>query len=329
MRDTYLEQFIREAVEIDNEYFIFPFFSLNNVKTYRSGSQAPNFQNIPVRNELAKIMTRTCLVPRKGHQLLEVDFKAMEVSIGCAYHQDPVMINYVNNSGDMHADVSRQLFFRKNDYTKFERYCAKNGFVFPAFYGSTARLFSNEHKKTGIGDITNNLWEMLKPETLKHLEDNGIKTIQQFQKHVEKIEEDFWNVRFKVYKNWKMNNWKTYKEIGYIDFFTGFRSNGILGFNDSGNHPIQGSSFHVALKTLIELNKFLRKEKFKSVIVGEIHDSILIDIDPTELNYIVKMIKKIIYSIKEEWSWINVNLKVEFEITEINQSWAYKKEINL
>lgn len=329
LRDTYLSQFEREAVEINGEWFIFPFFSLNNVKTMRSASQLINFQNIPARNEYAQIITKSCLIPRRNHQLLEIDFKAMEVSIGCAYHQDPVMINYVNHNGDMHGDLANQLFFRNNDFTKYERYCAKNKFVFPSFYGSTARIFKSEHKKLGAGDITVNLWESLKDETKEHLKENNIFTLQDYQFHVEDIEKDFWGNRFKIYQQWKFDNWKEYKEKGFIELYTGFRLNSIMSFNDVNNYPVQGSAFHVALKTLIELNKFLRKEKFNSVIVGEIHDSIVIDVDPMELHYIAKIIKKIIAKIKEEWTWIRTELKVEFSVTPINGSWNLKEEIDL
>ena len=45
-RSTYLRGILRETVD----GFIHPFFNLNLVITYRSSSDHPNFQNIPVRN---------------------------------------------------------------------------------------------------------------------------------------------------------------------------------------------------------------------------------------------------------------------------------------
>lgn len=329
IRDTYLKQFEREVVFYKDDYYIFPFFILNNVSSLRSSSQNPNFQNIPIRNKEAKYYTRSCIIPRQQHQLLEIDFKTLEVCIGCAYHKDPKLIDYIVNRGDMHADVANLLFFRKNDFIDMERFIAKNGFVFPAFYGSTARLFSDELKKRKYGDITLNIWEMISENTKKHLEKNGIKNIFDFQKHVEEIENDFWYNRFPIYNNWKFENWKMYKEKGYIDLYTGFRITSNLGFNQCNNLAIQGSAFHVALKTLIELNKFLIKEKFNSLVIGEIHDSVVIDLDPLELKFISIQINKILEKIKNEWTWINVPLRVEYEITEINGSWDTKKEIIL
>jgi len=66
IRDTYLEGFEREQVD----GFIHPFFNLNNVRTYRSSSADPNFQNVPKRDKEAMEICRRALYPRIGHQIL-------------------------------------------------------------------------------------------------------------------------------------------------------------------------------------------------------------------------------------------------------------------
>lgn len=330
IRDTYLEQFRREAVKIGNDYFIFPNFSLNIPVTYRSSSQMPNFQNIPVREELAKKITRGCLIPREGNFLLELDGKQMEVGTGCCYHFDPVMIDYVTAGKDMHRDLAMQLFFRNKDtYTKYERYLGKNGFIFPEFYGSTARIYLDEHKKNGYGEITFNLWEAMNDETKEHISKHGINSIYDFQKHVEKIESDFWGRRFKVYSKWKFDNWKEYKKKGYVELYTGFRCTGIMGFNDVNNYMVQGTAYHIAQNVLNKTSRFLREKKFKSVMLGEIHDSGLMDIVPGEFDDIIEIIEKKIKEVQNEWKWIIVPLKFEYEKTEINGSWDTKKEIKI
>lgn len=165
--------------------------------------------------------------------------------------------------------------------------------------------------------------------TKEHLKTKGIDNIYDFQKHVENIEKDFWYSKFKIYQQWKFDNWREYQTKGYVELYTGFRCTSKLGFNQVNNIAIQGTAFHAALKTLIELNKFLRKEKFNTVILGEIHDSIVLDLDPLELPFIVRQVKKIISDIKEEWCWLIVPLKVDFEITGINESWDKKKELKI
>src|SRR5439155_25997997 len=76
-RSTYLEGIRREVVD----GFLHPFFHLHRVETFRSSSSDPNFQNFPVRNaEIGKII-RSAFIARDGHQLVEIDFKALEVMI--------------------------------------------------------------------------------------------------------------------------------------------------------------------------------------------------------------------------------------------------------
>lgn len=328
IKNTYLERFNREAVEINKEYFLFPFFSLNNVTSYRSGS---DFQNVPRKDLYAQKMIRSCVIPRNGHQLLEIDFKQMEVGVSCCYHFDPVMIDYIINKKDMHKDLAKQLFFRdEKTWTKEERGTAK-GWIFSEFYGDTARLYTDELKKIGYGKVTLNIWEEIQDskELLNHLKENGIANIYDFQKHVINIESDFWGNRFRIYQQWKFDNWRKYKEKGYIELYTGFRCTDTMRFNQANNLIIQGTAFHIALKTLIELNKFLRHEKYDSVILGETHDSILLDVAPLEVPFIVRNVKRIIEEIREEWKWIIVPLSVDCEITGINESWDKKKELQI
>lgn len=332
IKDTYLSQFLNESVEIDERHYIFPFFDLTIPATYRSSSYNPNFQNIPVRDIYAKTKTRECLIPRKGRQLLETDFKGMEVAIGCCYHKDPNMIKYVEDKkNDMHKDTAALIFIKeKSLINKDERFWAKNGFVFPSFYGSTSRMYNDGLKKQGYGELTYNLWETISLETKSELKEKGIKDIFDFQKHIEKIETKFWSETFPDYHQWKFDNWRQYKEKGFIELYTGFRCVGKMGFNQVNNYRIQGTAFHVMLWCLIELNKYLIKNKMKSMIIGQIHDSVIFDIVPDEIEELKTVIKDIcMIKVKEHFEWIIVPLEIEAEITETDQSWNLKKEFKL
>ncbi|MFP4018663.1 MAG: DNA polymerase, partial [Bacteroidales bacterium] len=88
IRDTYLESFLRESVG----GYIHPSFNLHIARTFRSSSNNPNFQNIPKREQEARKITRQCLFPRPGHQLMEIDYGQLEVRIAACYNQDPKLI---------------------------------------------------------------------------------------------------------------------------------------------------------------------------------------------------------------------------------------------
>jgi len=335
IRDTYLEGFLKEQVD----GWIHPFFNLHLVTTYRSSSDRPNFQNIPKRDKEAMKITRGALYPRKGHQLLEVDYGALEVRIAACYHKDPVMLKYIETGHDMHADMMEQIFFLKYDRSKPDhnrlRSAAKNGFVFPEFYGdyykNCATYLAKDWGKLPLGKWKSGQGVPVGDDFLSdHLMANGISNIFAFEKHLKVIEQDFWGRRFKRYARWQERWWRQYQKEGYVDLYTGFRCQGLLSRNDATNYPIQGAAFHCLLWSFIELDKLIQRKGWKSRIIGQIHDAIIFDAHPDELDELVKETVRITCDeLPKTWDWINVPLSVDFEICDVDASWAEKKELVL
>lgn len=331
MKGTYLEAFVREQTD----GFIHPFFNLHTVRTYRSSSEDPNFQNIPKRDKEAMKICRRAILPRPGHMLIEADFSALEVNIGECYHKDPVMMDYLLNKGsDMHLDMAKQIFIfdemdKKIPSHAVMRQAAKNGFVFPQFYGdyygNNAASLCDWVKIPQQGK-----WEAgqgLELPDGSHISDHfrsqGIKSFDAFLEHMKKVEDDFWNRRFKGYGQWRKSSIARYRRRGYLKLHTGFICSGIMRKNEIVNYPIQGSAFHCLLFTFIELDKIAQKEQWKSKLVGQIHDSILMDVDPAELDRIKEALRHIVKEVlPAAWKWIIVPLEIEVEEYGIDQPWV-------
>jgi len=346
MKDTYLDGFEKEQVN----GVIHPFFNLHIPVTYRSSSDSPNFQNLPNRDEELMKIVRSALYPRLNHTLYEFDFKGSEVRISCAYHKDPTLIKYLNDPmSDMHGDLAEQLFlvpkFNKKlpeHYTL--RQAAKNGFIFPQFYGSywkncAPSLVCEWGKLPSIGKWKKGQGIPMPGGSFlaDHLIQKGItelgtvshqghgNTVTGFMKHVQTIEDNFWKKRFPVYAKWKESWYADYQEKGYIDMLTGFRCSGFMRKNDVTNYPIQGASFHCLLWSLIKLDAFLIKGNFDSKIIGQIHDSIVLDMLPEEAPVIIKKIQTIVNEeLPTAWKWINVPIEMEMQQYKLNGSWADK-----
>lgn len=352
VRDTYLKNFLRETVD----GYIHPFFNLHTVITYRSSSDRPNFQNLPKRDEESMKIVRRAIFPRPGHQLMEFDFSGLEVRIAACYHKDENMLKYLRDpSSDMHGDMAKQLFKMDNFNKKIEghsflRQAAKNGFVFPEFYGSwyknTAKdlvvkwggLSEHEKWKMGQGAIIDTIGKEFRPYYLSdHLISKGIKslgTVEKvdgrwvatgYYKYVQEVENDFWNNRFPQYKDWKELHWELYKKYGYFTTKTGFMCSGLMSKNDAINYPVQGSAFHLNLKTFITTDKLIYDEKLDTRLVGQIHDSIIADVNPDERDEFARKVYDIATKkIPELWDWIIVPLDIEAEICPVDGSWAEK-----
>jgi DNA polymerase I-like protein with 3'-5' exonuclease and polymerase domains len=337
LRDTYLDAYLREAVD----GIIHPFYNLNNVASYRSSSDSPNWQNIPKRDEESMLTIRRGIIPRKGHQLLEADWSGAEVRTGCAYHKDPQMIKYVTDpTTDMHRDMATQIFLVKSFNKKIEghailRQAAKNGFVFPQFYGdwykSCATYMACEWCKLSEGKWKPGQGIKFEDSYISdHLIKNGICSLTDFEDHLQKIEKDFWQRRFRVYNKWRDSIWAEYQKQGYFDTLTGFRCSGLMNKKQVTNFGIQGSSFHTLLWSFIRLDKLFRKEKLRSHLLGQIHDSIIVDVVPSELDYVTKTIHKVAtVEMPRHYTWWNVPMELEFEITPISAAWSEKREFHI
>jgi len=324
--------------ELDGDNFVHPVFNLHIARTFRSSSDNPNFQNIPVRDEDIAKLVRSCYIARDGHVLVENDFKGIEVGVSACYNRDPALIAYVKDASlDMHRDIAMELFFlSKKQMSKAIRHVAKNKFVFPQFYGSWYIACAKQ------------IWEEIEKRDLKltdgtplkkHLYLNGIKGLGAcdasikpepgtFERHVQEVERSFWDVRFKVYKQWKNKWWEEYQRRGFFDTYTGFRISGPMDRNQVINYPVQGSAFHCLLWSLVQIQKELDDRGMRTVLVGQIHDSIIADVAIDEIDDYLAIVKDVTeVRLRKHYKWINVPLSVECEICPIGGTWFNKREV--
>ena len=312
IRDTYLKGI--ETAVLDGK--LHTSFNLHTTKSFRSSSSNPNFQNQPKHDKTAKSMIRTVFKPSKGNVLEELDFSGLEVNIGQCYNQDENLLLYLTDENhNMHTDTGCTIFSRtKETLLKEERHITKNGLVFPIIYGSTATTCAK------------NMWDRLKKPTIEHLAKNGVNNLNDFTDRVKEAEYEFWNVRFKKWGQWKKDNWNQYLRNGYIDFYTGFRSITVMSPMQAGNIAVQGSAFHCLLYTLVHLHKYMKDLGLRSRIIGQIHDSIILDLDPSEADIIHKLVKQILDKLRSEWQWVTVQLTMDYEQTPVDGDWSQLEE---
>jgi len=247
------------------------------------------------------------------------------------------MLQYIKDDHDLHKDMAVECYkLPPEQVSKPIRGVVKGGFVFASFYGDWYH------------QICQNLWFAMDREDLRlengiklkdHLAAQGVTRIGDlnpkdgtapgtFEDHIKKVHEKFWNVRFPVYTAWKEQWWSDYKTNGFYQMLTGFISRGVFSKNEAINGGIQGSAFHCCLWSLIRLNEMLQKYKMKSMVVGQIHDSILIDVHKDEFDLVVQSAQDIMTNrISEAWKWLIVPLGVEAEVGKKN--WFEKEKVKL
>lgn len=319
-----LQEILREQVG----GVLHPFFNLHLVKTYRSSSDHINFQNQNVRNKWAAKIIRRAFIPRKpNHCISEKDYSGVEVKVSACNHKDKNMLAYIRDpTKDMHRDQAMECFLLDAvEVSKDIRYCGKNMFVFPQFYGD---YFKNCATSLWNAVPGMNLMTVSGIPLLEHLRSKGIKRYAQFEKHIERVESRFWNVYFADYRDWKEDFYGRYLKRGWFDVLTGFRCSGPMRKNEVLNYPIQGPAFHCLLWSVIQSNRFLKKHFEDCWLIGQIHDSMIIDHPENQYQDMMYEVDQIMTKkIRKHWPWIIVPLETEVERSEVGKSWWTKKEV--
>lgn len=319
-----LEEIMREQVG----GILHPFFNLNTARTYRSSSDHINFQNKDVRDKWAAETVRRAFIPRKGRCFLESDFKGIEVGVSACNNHDPVLIAYVTDkSKDMHRDQAMEIYvLKKDEVTKDTRYAAKNRFVFPEFYGSYWKKVAPALWKS-IPELK--LTTAAGVPLLEHLRQFKLVSYDRFERHIEKVEDRFWNKKFRVFTEWKEAFYSEYLRKGFFDTLTGFRCSGVMKKTQVINYPTQGPAFHCLLWSLIQANKAFKKMDDGPMIVGQIHDSTITDnIREKDAQEVIGIIREIACKqLPEHWPWIIVPMDLEFELSPTDQPWFLKEKV--
>ena len=70
----------------------------------------------------------------------------------------------------------------------------------------------------------------------------------------------------------------------------------------------------------------MQKENWDSRLIGQIHDSILLDVHPDELEHVIETVRRVAtVELPKMWKWIIVPLAVEVDVSPVDGSWADKQ----
>jgi hypothetical protein len=70
----------------------------------------------------------------------------------------------------------------------------------------------------------------------EHLIQKRLHNYNDFENHIRQVQDHFWQKRFKVYNQWKLDNVKEYYGRGFLKTLTGFTCSGLMGKNEINNY---------------------------------------------------------------------------------------------
>ena len=283
LHSTYIEGLSKIA--INNK--IHTIYNQALTRTGRLSSVEPNLQNIPIRNEVGKLI-RTAFIPSEDSVIISADYSQIELRILAHMANVTSLIDAFNSGKDIHSKTASDIFHKDiNDITSRERRIAK-AVNFGIIYGISGFGLS-ENLDISVKDAQNFINEYL--ETYPGIKEYMDKTI------------------------------KRAYELGYVktllnrkrNIFELKNTNHMIkkqGERIALNTPIQGTSADIIKKAMIEIHEEMKKRGMKSKMIIQVHDELVFDAKNNEVEELTNLIENIM----ENTFKMNVPLKVDINI---------------
>lgn len=262
-------------------------FNQSEAMTGRFSSSNPNIQNMP------RILgPRECFIPRKGRKNYHIDYEQVEMKFFVHFAKDSDMAKAIES--DIHLYVAAEIYNRAaKDVTKEQRKRAK-GVNFGIIYGSGGNTMAETMTKKGL--ITSKTEATLL---------------------VAKYHKRFPSVRriTNFFKN-------ELSRKGYVENPMGRRYHISLSKSYTAlNYMCQGTSADLIKESMVKVFKWLRVNGYKSKIIKQIHDELVIQTVPSEAESVIPAIMKMMEDRKRFFIPITVDCEV------VNHRWSNKEKV--
>ena len=244
-------------------------FNQTVAATGRLSSSDPNLQNIPIRTELGRRIRRA-FIPRPGNVMVSADYSQIELRVLAHLCHDPNLVDAFTKGEDIHAVTASLVFnVRLEEVTPDQRRAAKVA-NFGVLYGLSASGLQRD-----LGMPVDEAKEFIKRYFTRFA---GVRA------YLETVKDD-------AYKN------------GYVETVLGRRrylqdlraANPMLrsaAERMAINMPFQGSNADIMKVAMVHLRRAFEREGFRSQMILQVHDELVFDVDPGELERVAAVVKR-------------------------------------
>lgn len=248
---------------------VYSTFNQTITTTGRISSTEPNLQNIPVRLELGRQL-RKVFVPEEGYIYLDADYSQIELRVLAELSGDEILIDSFKNNKDIHTMTASQVFgVPFDEVTPLQRRNAK-AVNFGIIYGISAFGLGQD---VGIGQ----------KEAKLYIESyfNKYPKIKAFMDGcVESAKENGYALTM-------FNRRRYIPELSASNFMQ--RS---FGERVAMNMPVQGTAADIIKIAMVNVHKRLTEGGFKSRLVLQVHDELLIEAYKPEEEEVKRLLRE-------------------------------------
>jgi len=244
-------------------------FNQTVAATGRLSSSDPNLQNIPIRRELGRDIRRG-FIPRPGWTLLAADYSQIELRLLAHLSGDPAFVEAFKAGGDIHRQTAAIIFDVPLDGVTSEMRARAKTINFATIYGQGAHALSKQLK-------------------VDHAE---------AKEFIRRYFERFHGIR-----QYLDSMVEFARQHGYVTTIFGRRryipelreknfSMRAFGERTAANSPIQGSAADLIKIAMIRIDEALQEGGFDAKMLLQVHDELIFEIPPGELESAKAMVKE-------------------------------------
>jgi DNA polymerase I-like protein with 3'-5' exonuclease and polymerase domains len=283
--ETYLNTFITGIKDnVRENKVLHPSFNQHTTVTGRLSSSKPNFQNMPRGDKFP--VKRVIKSRFENGEIIEVDFAQLEFRTAVFLAQDIQGMEDIKNGVDVHQYTADVIGCSRQD--------AKAHTFKPLYGGMMGKKKEREYYDKFLKkykDIAQ--WHM-------DLQERAYKT------NIVRLPSGREYFFPNVYK--RMN-----KRTGFITY-----SNS----TNIKNYPVQGfATADIVPLACINVWELLKERELKSIIINTVHDSVVLDVHPDEVDDVVSIIKTGFINVKDSLLTrynCELNVPLDFEIKKGN-----------
>jgi DNA polymerase-1 len=255
-------------------------------QTGRLSSTDPNLQNIPIRLEEGRKIRQAFIPSEKDWIIFAADYSQIELRVLAHIANDSGLVEAFQAGMDIHTRTAMDVFHVSADQVTSNMRRHAKAVNFGIVYG-----ISDYGLSQSLGITRKEAGEFIE------------KYLRSFPGVQEYMEESIHEARQKGYSTTLMQRRRYIPEITSRNF--NIRS---FAERTAMNTPIQGSAADIIKLAMINMNKRLKKEGLKTRMLLQVHDELIFETPPEEL----ETLKVIVPEEMENAIELNVPLKVDY-----------------